>query len=108
MWSSQTLSYFAINYFNFYGKTSLYGTLSAFAILIGGGSSNLIAGYYSDRFESQNYRTKSYVGALMSLMIVPLLIVCFSVHSSFYLSMVMFFLVYLCGEGWMGPNMAMI
>ena len=109
MWASQTISYFGIKYFDYYyDRSQLYGSLSALAILVGGGLSNLIAGKISDRYESVNYKTKSYVGSLMTFTAVPLCCLCFLPHFDFYFSLSMFFLIYLCSEGWMGPNVAMI
>jgi MFS family permease len=109
MWASQTISYFAIKYFDYYyNRTQLYGSLSAIAILVGGGLSNLIAGRLSDKYEAVDYRTKSYVGSLMTFLAVPLCCLCFLLHFNFYFSLAMFFFIYLFSEGWMGPNIAMI
>jgi hypothetical protein len=71
-------------------------------------TSSLVGGKISDKYESVNYRTKSYVASLMSAMAVPLFMLLFLIHSNFYFSVVVLFLENLLCEGWMAPCVAMI
>ena len=77
-------------------------------MLIGGFGSNLIAGIISDKYDEVNYKTKSWVCTVMSLLAVPVCALCFLIESAFALSMVMLFLEYLLAEGWISPAISMI
>ena len=48
-------------------------------MLIGGFSSNMFAGYVSDKYDNVNYRTKSWIGVGMSLAGVPICLLCYLV-----------------------------
>lgn len=76
--------------------------------MIGGFSSQLIAGQISDRLEGRYPRTKPYVAMIMSLFGVITCSAVFMVTFSFYWSITFLFLEYLLAEGWMSPSVAMI
>ena len=82
--------------------------INALVILCGGLSSSLLAGYISDKYESKNYKIKSQLCTVMSLLGVPLLCSVFLIHWDFYFCMVMLFFENLLSEGWMAPCIAMI
>jgi MFS family permease len=97
-----------IDYFNGYDMSGPYAIWSSLSILLGGTSGYLFAGYLSDKLEERNYRTKSYIGVVMSLLAVPLLLCCFLVQTSFAFDMFCFFLYEFFSDGWQAPNIAMI
>lgn len=68
----------------------------------------MFAGYVSDKYESVNYRTKSWVAVGMSLACVPVSLALFLIDGSFVFSVTMLFLDYLLCEGWISPIYAMI
>ena len=68
----------------------------------------MFAGYVSDKYESVNYQTKSYVAVGMSAICIPVLLLLFLVNGNFYFSITMLFLDYLLCEGWISPIYAMI
>jgi len=107
-WQGYTISYFAVKYFAIYKKQDLYSIMNAVSVLFGGFSSNLIAGYISDKYEPVNYKTKGYVAMVMSILGVPVCAACFLVHNNFWFSMTFLFLEYLLCEGWMSPSVSMI
>lgn len=107
-WQGYTLGYYTLDYMNAYGKQTLYGTLNAICLFVGGILSNLIAGRMADKFESRNYRVKSLISAGMSFLCAPICICIFVVNFNFYFSMFFLFCEYLFCEGWQSPQMAMI
>lgn len=86
----------------------MYGLLNGLSVLIGGFSSQLIAGQISDRYESKFAMTKPYVCMVMSLLGIVTNAMCFMFYFNFYFSMTWLFLTYLLAEGWMSPAVAMI
>ena len=68
----------------------------------------MIAGRISDKLEPKSYKTKPYVCMIMSLFGCVFNALTFLLNFSFGFSMVCLFLVFLCGEGWMPPALAMI
>ena len=76
--------------------------------MIGGFSSQLIAGQISDRLEGRYPRTKPYVAMIMSLNGVITCSLTFLFTFNFYFSIAWLFLTYLLAEGWMAPSVAMI
>lgn len=82
--------------------------MNALCVLIGGFSSNMFAGFVSDKYEKVNYRTKSWVAVGMSAACVPVSLLLFLVNDSFTFSISMLFLDYLLCEGWISPIYAMI
>lgn len=68
----------------------------------------MFAGYVSDKYESVNYRTKSWVAVIMALAAVPVCCLLFLIPGSFGFSVFMLFLDYLLCEGWISPVYAMI
>merc|ERR1719464_351686 len=50
-WQGYTIAFFALDFFKGYGKEDAFGVLNSLAVLIGGFSSNVIAGQLSDRLE---------------------------------------------------------
>lgn len=107
-WQGYTISYYAIKFFAFYLKPAEYGILNALCVLIGGFCSNMIGGIISDKYESVNYRTKSWVAVVMALFGVPVSLLLFLIDGSFAFSISMLFLDYLLCEGWISPVYAMI
>jgi hypothetical protein len=95
-------------FFASYERPAEYGIANALCVLIGGFSSNMFAGYVSDKYESANYQTKSYVAVGMSAICIPVLLILFLVNGNFYFSITMLFLDYLLCEGWISPIYAMI
>ena len=110
MWQTTVISFYCITYFNYYEKQAQFGILNAFLILFGGFSSSIICGRICDRLETQNknYRIKSLLPALSSVIAVPLFMLVFLLHFNFYFSIAMLFLEYLLCEGWMAPVIAMV
>ena len=107
-WQTSIISFYIMTYFSCYQRQNLFGILNAFVILFGGLTSSLVGGKLSDKYESVNYRTKSYISSIMSAMAVPLFMLLFLIHSNFYFSIVVLFLENLLCEGWMAPCVAMI
>jgi len=102
------MSFYCVTYFNYYGKRNLFGILNAMVILGGGLTSSLVVGVLSDKLEKRNYKAKSYLATLLSIIAVPLFAVLFLFHYNFYLSLFILFLENLFCEGWMAPCIAMI
>ena len=88
--------------------TSEYGLFNGLSVMIGGFSSQLIAGQISDRFEKTVPSIKPYVCMGMSMAGIVTTCMCFLFTFDFYFSMAFLFLTYLCAEGWMSPAVAMI
>jgi len=107
-WQTTIISFYCIKYFDFYGKSALFGVLNAVVILVGGLTSSIVAGYISDKYEVENFKTKSYVCTALSALGFPMFCVIFLTHGNFYFSMSMLFLENLLCEGWMAPCIAMI
>lgn len=107
-WQGYTISYYAIKFFAIYLEPTLYGILNALCVLIGGFTSNMVAGIISDKYENTNYRTKSWVAVIMALNAVPICLLLFLIPGSFAFSIFMLFLDYLMCEGWISPVYAMI
>lgn len=97
-----------MSFFSDYGKNNLYGTLNGLAVLIGGFSSQLIAGQISDRYEAQYPTIKPMICIVMSLNGVLMCSLIFLFSFSFYFSIACLFLQYFLSEGWMSPAVAMI
>ena len=76
--------------------------------MVGGFSSQLIAGQISDRCEASYPKTKPYVCVVQSLLGAVTTTMCFMFSFNFYFSMAFLFLTYLLAEGWMAPAVAMI
>ena len=87
---------------------SEYGVLNGLSVMIGGFSSQLIAGQISDRLEGRIPRIKAYVCMTMSLLGIATTCLCFLVTFNFYFSITCLFLTYFLAEGWMSPAVAMI
>ena len=77
-WQGYTLGYYTLDYMNAYGKQTLYGTLNAICLFVGGILSNLIAGRIADKYENRNYRVKSIISATMSFLCAPITICIFT------------------------------
>lgn len=107
-WQGMSLSYFCPRFFNLYGKENLYATMAAVSVLVGGFSSNMIAGFISDKYDNRWYKTKPTIAVVMSLIAVPIFMLCYLFTFNFYFSMCWYFLEFLLCEGWMSPNIAMI
>ena len=105
-----TISFYCVTYFNYYNKQNLFGILNALVILFGGLSSSLIVGWFADKYEPYNYRTKSLLAMGLSILAVPLYSLLFLIHGpgTFYFSVAILFLENLFCEGWMAPCIAMI
>jgi len=82
--------------------------LNSLAVLIGGFTSNVIAGQLSDRLESRYHKIKPWICVIQSLLGVITNCLCYLTTWNFYFSMSMQFLTYLLAEGWMSPAVAMI
>ena len=91
-----------------FGNKNLFSILYALSVLIGGFSSQLIAGYISDKYEKSNFRTKAHVCTGMSILGAACGALTFLLDFSFAFSMSFLFLMFLTGEGWMPPALAMI
>jgi len=76
--------------------------------MIGGFSSQIIAGYLSDKYEPTFSRTKPFVCITMSLLGIVTNSLCYMFTFSFYFSMTFLFLTYFLAEGWMSPAVAMV
>ena len=76
--------------------------------MIGGFGSQIIAGRISDTFEKKSFKTKPFVCMFMSLIGGACAAIAFSTTFSFWFSTLMLFPMYLLGEGWMPPALAMI
>lgn len=85
-----------------------YGLLNGISVMIGGFSSQLIAGQISDRFEGRIPKIKPYVCIIMSLLGAVTTSFLFLVIFNFYFSMSWLFLTYFLAEGYMSPAVAMI
>ena len=107
-WQGNTISYFTLQFFKSYGNQSLFSVLYALSVIIGGFGSQLIAGRISDTFEQKSFKTKPYVCMIMSLLGSLFASLTFFFSFSFGFSMVCLFLLFLLGEGWMPPALAMI
>ena len=107
-WQGYTISYYAISFFAPYLEPVQYGVWNAICVACGGFSSNMIGGYISDKFEKQNYRTKSWVASIMSINAVFISLILFLLPGSFSFSIAMLFMDYLLCEGWLSPVYAMI
>ena len=107
-WQGQTVSYYTLQYFGLFGNKNLFSILYALSVLIGGFSSQLIAGYISDKYEKANFRTKAHVCTVMSLCSAICGALTFLLDFSFAFCMCFLFLMFLLGEGWMPPALAMI
>lgn len=107
-WQTTAISFYCIKYFDYYERTQEYGVLNAIVILAGGLTSSLTAGWISDKYEDVNYKTKSYICSLLSVLALPMFALVFLFHFNFYFSMAMLFLENLLCEGWMAPCIAMI
>lgn len=107
-WQSTVISFYCIKYFAYFDQSELFGILNAVAILFGGLTSSLVAGYISDKYEDKNDRTKSYVCTALSLIGVPMFALIFLIHKNFYFCIGMLFLENLLCEGWMAPSIAII
>ena len=77
-------------------------------ILIGGGSSALIAGRLGDHFEPINYGAKGWISVIMSLCGFPTFALCFLINYSYYFSLAFYFLAFLLSEGWMALAMSTV
>jgi hypothetical protein len=107
-WEYYTVTNYSLQYFNLFGKPNLYAGLNALALLIGGVGSNFATGYICDKYELVNFRTKSYVMALESLIAVPLFAIIYLNTQSFALSMTMQAIEYLVCEGFTPPALSML
>jgi len=107
-WQGYSIAYFAFGFFSDYNMNTLYGTLNGLAVLIGGFSSQLIAGQLSDRLEARYPTIKPMICVIMSLNGVLFCSLLFLFTFSFYFSIACLFLQYLLSEGWMSPAVAMI
>ena len=107
-WQGYTIAYYAFTFFSGYDMDSQYGLFNGLSVMIGGFSSQLIAGQISDRYEKQYPQIKPYVCMGMSLLGIFTTCMCFLFTFNFYFSMAFLFLTYLCAEGWMSPAVAMI
>ena len=79
-WQSTVISFYCMKYFSYYNKPEIYGLMNAGVILCGGLTSSLMAGYISDRYENTNYRTKSNICVIQSLLAVPIFALIFLIH----------------------------
>lgn len=86
----------------------MYGTLNALAVLVGGFTSSLAAGIICDKYEPVNYRTKSYVMVIQSMVAIPICFVAFFVSKGFAFSMTFLFFEYLFAEGWVPAAVSML
>lgn len=100
LWSYMTIVYYSLEFFADYGKVAEYGILNSCAIVIGGFTSNFVAGQISDRLETRFPRIKAWLGVIMSLLGVVMNCVCFLYTDNFYVSMTFQFFAYLLTEGW--------
>ena len=87
---------------------SEYGLFNGLSVMIGGFTSQIVAGQLSDRYEKDYPRIKPFICMIMSFIGVFTNAFCYMFHFSFYFSMSFLFLTYLLSEGWMSPAVAMI
>ena len=107
-WQGYTITYYSFSFFNLYHEDKLYGTINALAVLFGGFTSSIVAGIICDKYEPINYRAKSYVIVIQSLLAVPICAIAFLSTSSFTVSILFLFFEYLFSEGWMPPVLSML
>ena len=107
-WQGYSIAYFGLKFFADYDMNNVYGLLNGLSVMIGGFSSQLIAGMISDKYESQMPTIKPYICMGMSLVGIVTASLCFLFTFNFYFSMTFLFLNYLLAEGWMSPAVAMI
>ena len=109
VWQTYTLSYYTFAYFtDAYNNDTLFATLNALAVILGGLTCSVVTGIICDKYEPINFRTKSYAIVIQSLIAIPTCAIAFLIHSSFALSISMIFLEYLLAEGWIPPTFSMI
>ena len=101
LWAVYVLAFFAQEFYaDFDGKLGEYGTLNAFAFIVGGFASNMLSGAISDRLESGFHKVKSWLCVIQSLIGAGVSCMCFLYTDNFYFSMSSLFLLYLLTEGW--------
>jgi len=86
---------------------SSYGVANAFVVCAGGVLASLGGGVLSDALVHMSPRVRAWVPAGGCLLAVPLWTLSVSVDS-FYLSIGILFIEYLCAESWFGPFIAIL
>jgi len=107
-WQGSTISYYTLQFFREFGNQNVFSVVYALTVVFGGFGSQIIAGRISDKLEPRSYKTKPFVCMIMSIVGALCSALVFSFTFSFSFSMVFLFLMFLLGEGWMPPALAMI
>jgi MFS family permease len=85
-----------------------FAVANALSLAIGGLISSMAGGIIADKMEAKDYRAKSWVCIVSSLMAFPLTAICCLIRGNFWLSMSAIILKTLLASCFMSPAMTMI